>query len=55
MFYSKGETYTFNQQFTEQSEEYKKSHYTQRDADGPGLPSPIAFCFWPWPGTLVRR
>lgn len=34
MFYSKGETYTFNQQFTEQSEEYKKSHYTQRDADG---------------------
>jgi adenine-specific DNA-methyltransferase len=34
MFYSRGETYDFNQQFTEQSEEYKKSHYTQRDAGG---------------------
>jgi adenine-specific DNA-methyltransferase len=34
MFYTKTDTYVFNQQFTEQSEEYKKSHYTQRDADG---------------------
>ena len=34
LFYVKGGTYIFNQQFTEQSEEYKKSHYTQKDADG---------------------
>lgn len=26
--------YTFNQLFTEQSDEYKASHYTQKDADG---------------------
>jgi len=34
LFYVKGSVYTFNQQFTEQSEEYKMSHYTQKDADG---------------------
>jgi len=34
LFYVKGNSYTFNQQFVEQSEEYKKSHYTQRDPDG---------------------
>ena len=34
MFYVKGVKYTFNQQFTEQSEEYKASHYTLRDPDG---------------------
>ena len=34
LFFVKGGTYIFNQQFTEQSEEYKKSHYTQKDADG---------------------
>lgn len=34
MFCVKSETYRFNQQFLEQSEEYKKSHYTMRDPDG---------------------
>jgi DNA modification methylase len=32
--YTKSDLYTFNQQFTEQSDEYKRSHYTQRDPDG---------------------
>jgi adenine-specific DNA-methyltransferase len=34
LFYVKSDSYTFNQQFTEQSEEYKNSHYTQQDSDG---------------------
>jgi len=34
LFYTKGENYKFNQQFIEQSEEYKKSHYTLKDPDG---------------------
>ncbi len=34
LFYTKSESYTFNQQFIEQSEEYKQSHYTQKDPDG---------------------
>jgi adenine-specific DNA-methyltransferase len=34
LFYVKSNSYTFNQQFTEQSDEYKNSHYTQRDPDG---------------------
>src|ERR1039457_6155497 len=34
LFYTKGDSYTFNQQFIAQSEEYKKSHYTQKDSDG---------------------
>ncbi len=34
LYYVKGDDYLFNQQFTEQSEEYKKSHYTQKDPDG---------------------
>jgi len=34
LFYVKNSTYIFNQQFTEQSEEYKSSHYTQKDPDG---------------------
>lgn len=34
LFFTKSDKYTFNQQFTEQSEEYKASHYTQRDEDG---------------------
>ncbi|HYT37608.1 MAG TPA: site-specific DNA-methyltransferase [Ktedonobacteraceae bacterium] len=34
LFYVRSNTYTFNQQFIEQSEEYKNSHYTQKDPDG---------------------
>lgn len=34
LFYTKSENYKFHQKFTKQSEEYKKSHYTQRDPDG---------------------
>jgi adenine-specific DNA-methyltransferase len=34
LFYTRGENYTFNQIFLEQSEEYKKSHYTLKDPDG---------------------
>jgi adenine-specific DNA-methyltransferase len=34
IFYVKSSVYTFNQHFTEQSEEYKSSHYTQKDPDG---------------------
>lgn len=33
-FYTKSDDYIFNQQFTKQSEEYVKSHYTQKDPDG---------------------
>jgi len=34
LFYVKSSTYIFNQQFTQQSEEYKASHYNQKDLDG---------------------
>ncbi len=34
LFYTKSQTYTFNQGYTEQSDEYKASHYTLQDADG---------------------
>src|SRR6266571_613285 len=34
LFYTKSSKYTFHQHFTEQSEEYKNSHYTLRDPDG---------------------
>ena len=33
-FYTRSATYKFNQIFTEQSEEYKASHYTLKDPDG---------------------
>ncbi len=34
LYYTKSSDYTFNQQFAEQSDEYKKSHYTKSDPDG---------------------
>jgi len=34
LFYSMSPDYVFNQSFSEQSDEYKASHYTLRDSDG---------------------
>jgi DNA modification methylase len=34
LYYTRGEKYSFNRIYTEQSESYKASHYTQRDEDG---------------------